>query len=326
VKSDPASSFILALDIGGTKTAAACIDLDGKILGRKEEPTCQDGPEAGIDQIVNILQNLINSGNKNLDRALGLGIGIPAVLENNSDRVIWAPNIKGWRNIDLKSALEGRLEIPVFIEYDGHTAVLGEYWRGAGQNYHSVALLIIGTGIGGGFIMDGKLLRGQDRLAGAAGWFALTTEPDMEDRLGQSVGQWESLCAGPGIVHRAMKALSTNQESSLEPLSKKGKLTARTVFDHARSGDNLALQIVHDTAGILGLGVANVISLINPEIVILGGSIGRQTDLLLPRIQEVVLRWAQPASARSVRIVPAGLGSDAGLFGAAYSVFERTRS
>jgi glucokinase len=320
----PAELTLLAVDIGGTKTAAAWMTVSGEILRRAEEPTNQSGPQAGLEQIERMLRSLLPDGQPAPEQVLGVGIGIPAVLELETDRVIWAPNIHGWRDVDLRFTLQRQLGLPVYVEYDGHTAVMGEFWQGAGQGYRSVALLIIGTGIGGGLILDGRLFRGRDRLAGAAGWFALTTQPDQDDRQGQSIGQWESLGAGPGIALRALQALPDHPESSLYACIQQGSLTAREVFEAARRGDALALQVVDETAGILGLGAANVVSLVNPEIVILGGSVGRQTDLLLPRIREVVLRWAQPASARSVQIVPAGLGGDAGLYGAAYAVLERS--
>jgi glucokinase len=313
--------YLLAVDLGGTKVAAALMDLDGKILLRKEEPTCQLGPQPGIDQIAGLLEDLENAGKVSRSQVRGVGIGIPAVLEEGSDHVIWAPNLNGWRDVALRPTLEKRLELPVMVEYDGHTAVLGEWWQGAGRGYRSLAMVIVGTGIGGGLILDGKLYRGRDRLAGAAGWFALTDNADRMDPYGQSIGHWESLAAGPGIARRAQALLKDYPDSSL---NQSKTLTARQVFEAARRGDLLALQIVEQTASLLGLGVANIISLVNPEIVILGGSIGLQDDLLLARLRQVVLHWAQPASARSVSIVASQLGADAGLYGAAYAVLARS--
>jgi glucokinase len=314
-------NHLLAVDLGGTKVAAALMDGDGEILLRKEEPTCQLGPQPGIDQIASLLEDLQSMGEATAAQVLGVGIGIPAVLEEGSDHVIWAPNLTGWRDVALRPALEKRLGLPVMIEYDGHAAILGEWWRGAGRGYRSLAMVIVGTGIGGGLILDGKLFRGQDRLAGAAGWFALTDDANRTDPYGQSIGHWESLAAGPGIARRAQALLKDFPDSSL---NQSEDLTARQVFEAARRDDPLAQQIVDQTASLLGLGVANIISLINPEIVILGGGISRQEELLLPRLRQVVLQWAQPASARSVSIVASQLGADAGLYGAAYAVLARS--
>jgi glucokinase len=321
MSAEASGEYLLAVDLGGTKVAAALMGVDGEILLRKEEPTCQMGPQPGIDQIAGLLEALQVTGKVDVSQVRGVGIGIPAVLEVGSDHVIWAPNLAGWRDVALRPALEKRLGLPVMVEYDGHTAVLGEWWQGAGRGYRSLAMVIVGTGIGGGLILDGRLFRGRDRLAGAAGWFALTNDADQMDPYGQSIGHWESLAAGPGIARRTQALLKDYPDSSLLLFE---DLTARQVFEAARRDDPLAQQIVDQTASLLGLGVANIISLVNPEIVILGGSIGRQEDLLLPRLRQVVLQWAQPASARSVSIVTSRLGADAGLYGAAYAVLARS--
>lgn len=310
--------ILLAVDLGGTKVAVALITAGGAILERSEEPTNQEGPGPLIAQMVRMLRSLEPRG----ERPLGVGVGIPAVLEPETDFVIWGPNLNGWRNVDLRGVLQQELGLPVYVEYDGHTAVLGEWWQGAGRGYRCVAMIIVGTGIGGGLILDGRLYRGRDRLAGAAGWFALTADASAGDPRGQSIGHWESMAAGPGIARRTLALLPSYPASSLNGYAA-DRLTARQVFEAARRGDALGAQVVRETAERIGLGVANVFSLVNPEIVILGGSVGRQPELL-PGVRDVVRRWAQPASAANVQIASSQTGSDAGLYGAAYSVLLRT--
>jgi glucokinase len=312
--------LILAVDLGGTKVATALISIQGKILSQNEEATCQKGPQAGINQIIRLLQQYLRSGT-DTRQIKGIGIGIPAVLNPKDDLVIWAPNLKDWHNIALRPALEEQLGIPAFVEYDGHTAVLGEWWQGAGRGYHSVAMVIIGTGIGGGLILDNKLYRGFNRVAGAAGWFALTSDVSNYSERSSSVGHWEALASGLAIAEQAKGLLPSHPSSSLYG---KEPLTTKDIFDQARSGDSFALECVEKTASIIGIGVANIVSLINPEIVILGGSVGRQGDLLEQRIREVVLLCAQPISARSVVLRSSELGVMAGLYGAAYAVLDRT--
>ncbi|HEY3310960.1 MAG TPA: ROK family protein [Anaerolineales bacterium] len=314
------TEHILAIDLGGTKVAAAVIDTRGEILFRCEEPTCQDGPQAGIEQIARLVRHCLEQTGLPREAIRGIGVGIPAVLDPQ-DLVIWAPNLKGWRNVDLKGGLEAQLNLPAFIEYDGHTAVLGEWWQGAGRGYQSIAMIIIGTGIGGGLIVDGRLFRGFNRLAGAAGWFAMTASAASHPPLSASLGHWESLAAGPAIASRARELLPDFPDSRLHELP---SFSAREVFENARSGDALAIQCVDETAGILGLGVANIVSLTNPEIIILGGSIGSQGDLLETKISEVVRQWAQPISAGSVMVRSSELGTLAGLYGAAYAVIDRS--
>jgi len=315
---------VLAVDLGGTKVAVALLSPQGMILQRAQEPTNQDGPIYLIAQIIRLLKGLLAESQLLINSIQGVGIGIPAVLASYTDFVIWGPNLKGWRSVDLRGPLERELGCPVYVEYDGHTAVLGEWWQGAGQGYRSIAMIIVGTGIGGGLILDGKLYRGHDRLAGAAGWFALTTDANADDDRGQSIGHWESLAAGPGIAQRAVHLLAEYPTSSLHAYAITA-ITAKVVFEAARKKDPLAFRVVQETARLIGLGVANVVSLVNPEIVVLGGSIGCQPELLHP-VQMVVTRWAQPASASSVKILLSQLGSDAGLYGAGYAVWVRSQS
>lgn len=163
------NKMVLAVDLGGTKVAVAAVSPQGEIQFRAQEPTNQEGPVPLIAQITRLLRDLISESGLPKDEIQGIGVGIPAVLEPDTDFVIWAPNLKGWRNIALRSALEQELGVPVCIEYDGHAAVLGEWWQGAGRGYHSIAMLIVGTGIGGGLILDGQLYRGSDRLARPGG-------------------------------------------------------------------------------------------------------------------------------------------------------------
>lgn len=313
----PSSGALLAVDIGGTKIATALVGADGAIMARRQEPTNQDGPQAALSQISRLLLQTAADGGVDPQKILAVGAGIPAVLDDK-DHVLWAPNLNGWRNVDLRAALRSAIGAPVAIEYDGHAAVLGEYWAGAGRGYRTVANIIVGTGIGGGLILDGRLLRGRDRLAGAAGWFAI--DAAAAERAAPGTGQWEALAAGPGIARRAELALADAPDSILAGAR---SLDARRVFDAARQGDPPALDVVQETARLIGLGVANVVSLVNPEIVILGGSIGCQGDLLLPVVRETVAAWAQPASATDLPIISSELGADAGLLGAAYAALLR---
>jgi glucokinase len=314
---------VLAVDLGGTKLAVAVVSPDGELLAQIQEPTCQDGPQPGIDQIVRLAQALLNSPSIATLAIESVGVGIPAVLERASDYVIWAPNLTGWRDVALRPALEAALGLPVCVEYDGHTAVLAEYWLGAGRGFHSVVNLIIGTGIGGGMILEDHLIRGVNRLSGAAGWFVLASDPNLQDDRVHSIGFWESMAAGPGLALQAKAELPLHPDSALARFG--NALTAVDIFAAAQYGDGFAIQLLERLAGWLGLGIANIVSLVNPEVVILGGGMGSQCARLLPSIQEVVQRWAQPISARAVQLRVSSLGAQAGLLGAAYAAWLRLR-
>ncbi len=317
---------VLAVDLGGTKVAAALVTSQGQIIAQVQQPTCQTGPEDGIGQMTGLLQMLMDRSGLKKQDLCGIGIGIPAVLEPDTDFVIWGPNLNGWRNVPLRARLEAAFDLPVCVEYDGHTAALGEWWMGAGRGRRSAAVIIIGTGVGGGLILDGRLVRGMNRLAGAVGWFALTdcvADQVEENQRDRSLGFWEARTAGPGIALRARQLLSEDPRSDSVLAGLPAGPTARDVFAAAQAGDALAVRVANETADLLGVGIANVISLVNPEVVILGGSVGSNAGFLTPRIAAVMRRYAQPISGRDVEILPSSLGGEAGLLGAAYGLILR---
>jgi glucokinase len=309
---------ILAVDIGGTKLAVALVSQAGEILSQIQEPTSQDGPQHNIAQIVRLMETLINTRGLEPHDILGIGIGIPAMLESGTDFIIWGPNLNGWRNVALRPAIEAHFGLPVCVEYDGHTAVLGEWWVGAGHGYHSLVDIIIGTGLGGGMILEDHLVRGVNRLAGAAGWFTFCIGAGQDNPIDRSLGYWEARTAGPGIARRAQELLASGQYpgSVLEKCSH--PITSVDVFVAAQHEDLLAKTVCNEIADLLGSGIANIISLVNPEIIILGGSVGANAGFLIPRILEVANTWAQPISVRNVQIITSALAGKAGLLGAAY--------
>lgn len=312
--------FILAVDIGGTKIASGLVGRDGTILSRRQEPTGKDGPRQNIVQIISQLDSLLQEAGITSADLMGIGIGIPAMLERDTDFIIWGPNLNGWRNVALRPDIENHFHVPVCIEYDGHTSVLGEWWVGAGRGHHSLVDIIIGTGLGGGMVLDDRLVRGNNRLAGAAGWFTFNVGVNHENTRERALGYWESRTAGPGIARRAAELLSTGQYSESILSKDPSAVTSKDVFLAARAGDALATTICNEFADLLGSGIANVVSLVNPEVVILGGGVGSNAGFLIPRMLEVVNTWAQPVSAQSVKILQSTLAGDAGLLGAAYGV------
>jgi glucokinase len=209
------------------------------------------------------------------------------------------------------------------MEYDGHTAVLGEWWMGAGRGHRYIVNVIIGTGVGGGMILDGHLVRGINRLAGAVGWFAFDPTNVPSDIHINSLGSWEACIAGPGIAERAKNLLEEQAKFGTKNSKLSKNPDAREVFTLAIQGDPLAQKIANEEAVLIGLGLANITSMVNPEIIILGGSVGANANFLIPQIKETIEKWAQPISGKSVEIVSSFLGIDAGLFGAAYGVLLR---
>lgn len=287
----------LAVDIGATKVAAGLVDMSGNVYDRVQEPLARQGGQAAVRQVVGIARRLAAA-----NTAAGVGVAVPGVVDSRRREVIWAPNIRGWRHVQLAGAIEDVLRIPTWLAYDGHAAVLGEHWIGAGQRVRNLVMLVVGTGIGGGMILDGRLYGGSDGLAGAAGW--LTSGACMAER-GQPT--LERVAAGPALARRS-GAVDGRAES---------------VFAAAASGDANTQQALDESADRLGLAVADVVSLLNPDVIVLGGGVcsGAAGARLLPRIRRAVRHHAQPVAARRVRIVRSRLGVNAGLVGAARAAF-----
>lgn len=293
---------LLAADIGGTKVALALVTPEGDIEVKRVYPTDPTNPQKTLDSILDFVRG---------QTIQGVGACLPAVLEHGTDHLVWLPNLAGWNGYPLREKLQAALGCDVVLEYDGHAAVLGEWWMGAARGYQHVASVIIGTGIGGGFVVDGKLWRGRDRLAGAVGWFPMMGPNGLD--------HWENLASGPAVVRRFRQLVASGQNSNLMIED----ITTRAIFTAARQGDKVALDVLNEVAAYIGYGVASIISLVNPQIVVLGGSVGQQGDLLLKIVQDTVQQWAQPISARDIPIVCSTLGEDANLLGMTYVAHAR---
>ncbi len=283
------STRVLAVDLGGTKTALARVDSEGAIRDRQKLPAAHT-LEASVDQIATAAKD-----------ATRVGIIVPGIYTPETGRA-WCPNLWGMDDVPLLDALRGRLAVPVAIDSDRAGYVLGEAWLGAARGLRHVVFVSISTGIGIGIVSDGRVMRGANGIAGAAGWFALS--PDWTDEYGRT-GCWEAESAGPAIARHF------------------GSADATHAVDAARTGDTTACAVLARAVKFSAMGIANLISLLNPEIVVLGGGVGQgASDLLLEPIRAEVLRWAQPIAAARCRIELTQLGEDAGLLGAARLALE----
>ncbi len=310
-----ARRLVIGIDLGGTKVAAGIADIGGDILHEIEEPTDTRSAESSVGQLLRIARELRDECQSQGELA-GIGIGVPGITESDTGLVVWAPNLPGWRDVPLGRRFREEFGVPALVENDVDVAVLGEWWKGAGRGARNVVLIAVGTGIGGGIMIDGKLYKGSGGVAGAIGWFVIG-----ENRLNgaeyKDVGCAESLAAGPGIARRAQEAARANPGTAMLQLARGSveDITSKTVFEAAGSGDQAALEIIEETARYLGIVAANVISLLNPEVVIIGGGVAEGGALLLRPLAEIARKHAQPVSADAVRIEPAALGNKAGLIG-----------
>jgi len=282
------SRTVLAIDIGGTKLATAVVDQDGQIRAQRKVPIARESLAATVEQIRCEAAELAPSPS-------AAGVIVPGIYRAR-DGTAWAPNLWGDRYVDLKSALSEALPMPTRIDSDRAGYVLGEQWLGAARGASDVVFLAVGTGIGAGILSGGRLIRGAQDIAGAAGWFAL--QPDYKPAY-RDCGCWEAEASGPALARRA------------------GMASAEQVIEAARQGNEPARAAFAETVRYLAMGIANLISVLNPQKVILGGGLMQAGDLFLEPIRAAVPQWAQPYSARHVSIELSALGESAGLLGAA---------
>lgn len=275
---------VLAVDFGGTKTALARVDAQGTISARVQLPA-ERTLDASVEQIVHAV-----------DDVAAVGVIVPGIYTPSTGRA-WCPNLWGMDEVPLLDRLQQRVRVPVAIDSDRAGYVLGESWLGAARGLRDVAFVSISTGIGVGILANGVVIRGAHGIAGAVGWFAL--DPDWKDGYG-AMGCWEAEAAGPAIARR----FAVRNAADVVQAARAGDAAARAALDHA--------------ARYSAMGIANLISVLNPEAIVLGGGVMQGAgDLLLDQIRAEVRRWAQPIAASRCRIELTELGEDAGLLGAA---------
>lgn len=309
-----ARRLVVGIDLGGTKVSGGIGDLNGEVFHTLEEPTDTTTAQSVVDQVVGLVRKLAS-----VDRAgevAAIGVGVPGITDSDTGVVIWAPNLPNWHDIPLGGTLRAEFRVPVLVENDVDVAVLGEWWKGAGQGARNVFLMAIGTGLGGGIIIDGKLYKGSTGVAGAVGWFVIGEDRLFKEEY-KAGGSAEVLAAGPGIARRGQaRARETSSIMTKLAGGRIEDITSRTVFQAASLGDPAAMQVVEDTARYLGIVAANVISILNPDVLILGGGVAEAGDIIIKPTVEVARAHAQPFSAKHVRIERALLGNRAGLIGA----------
>ena len=301
-----AKSHVVAIDLGGTKIAAALVNRNGGISRRMVADVDTASPSATVNQIVGLTRDLVGK-NKINGHIKGIGIAVPGLIRR--DGTVWAPNLPGWRKMPLARRLRKVLRVPIVVESDRNAVVLGETWRGAAKGKSDAIVLMLGTGIGAGILSGGRLIRGAHELSGCAGWMVIADTFGYE---AQSVGQLESLAAGPAIARLAVKEMP----APLEKAASK-PLTAYQLAKAARCGDPVAIRVYSEAGRVLGYAVANLVSLFDPEVVVIGGGLAQASDLFLDVLRKSMKERAQPISAKCVRVVTSNLGSDANLLGVA---------
>jgi glucokinase len=321
--------YILGVDLGGTNIVTGAVAEDGsRVVGVRSAPTHpEEGADAVVGRIAALCRESIAEAEKdaNVDarKVAGIGIGSPGPLDRERGLVLITPNL-GWKNFPLRQRVSDAMGLPATLDNDANCAVYGEWWIGAGRGSRHLVGLTIGTGIGGGIVIDGKIYHGASDAAGEIGHTTIDST-GRRCKCG-NYGCIEAYASGPAIAARAVEGIEAGAESSL-PSYTGGDLsliTAQTVYEAAHHGDDFADEVVRDTAKFLGAGIANLINIFNPDTVVVLGGVTLAGDRLFTPLRAEVKRRAFKVAVDRCRILPGELPGTAGVVGAAATFAAQT--
>lgn len=313
------SEWIIGVDLGGTRLRAARLSADLDVLARDETPTLADeGFDATIGRVKAIIRRMLPDAGSG-DTVAGIGVSIPGPTNPFTGVVELGTNLKGWQNVPLVQILRDEFNLPVYIGNDANVAAMAETAKGAAVNYRHVIFITVSTGIGGGVIVDGRLLLGKSGLGAEVGHMVILVD-------GEHISTLEKEAAGPALVRQARARLEAGEPSIIRERvgGDLAQITGRIVGDAARDGDPLALSIVQRAGRIVGYGITSLLHLFNPEIVILGGGVSTLGELLFAPMREAIAATViDPEYNRELVIAPARLGDNVSLVGAGALVLTK---
>ncbi len=311
-------SYMVGVDMGATKVLIALVDSEGRILVREKRRTKPDkGPDLFIDRIVDGILSAIDGSGISMKRIEAIGVGAPGPLDPDRGVILSAPNLK-WTDVPLKDLMEKRLKKPVFVDNDVNMGTLGEYVAGAGQGVSDLVGIFVGTGIGGGLILNGKLYRGFNKNAGEIGHMVILEDGPLCGCGNR--GCLEALASRTSIVRDIRSAIESGESSVIPDLvdGDLSEIRSGVLARALREKDPVAVRVLEGAARHLGVAVANIVNLLSPEVVVLGGGVMEAMGShLLPIVQDTAKTHAFPQAMKDVRIITAELEDDAAVLGAA---------
>ena len=315
--------YIVGVDVGGTNIVVGTVAQDGsELVGVVSEPTrAEEGADAVVERIITLSRaSMAQAKGKEI---AGVGIGSPGPLDTTTGVVLLTPNL-GWVNMPLRDRVAAGLGLPAMLDNDANCAIFGEWWRGAARGADYVVGLTVGTGIGGGIVLHGDVYHGASDIAGEIGH--MTIDSTGRRCTCGNYGCLEAYASGPAIAARAVEGVEAGAETAL-PDYVGGNLkliTAQVVYEAAHDGDAYALEVVRDTAKFLGAGVASIINIFNPQVVVICGGVTLAGDKLFVPLRSEVNRRAFKPAVEVCRILPGELSGTAGVWGAAAVFIKRT--
>lgn len=310
------SKYCFGIDVGGTTVKMGLFDTEGNVLDKWEIPTRKEenGKYVLPDVAASVLDKISEKSIEKADVA-GVGIGIPGPVDGTG-LVRKCANL-GWGVVDAKAELGGLLGLPVKVGNDANVAALGEMWKGGGVGYNSIVMVTLGTGVGGGIIVDGKVVNGSTGAGGEIGHIHI--QDGEEDACGcGNKGCLEQYASATGIVRLANRKL---KDSEKESVLRNGDVSAKAVFDAVKAGDGLAVEIAEEFGDYLGKGLAIIASVVNPQAFVIGGGVSKAGTVVLDYIKKYYIPYAF-SGCREAEFTLATLGNDAGIYGSAKMILE----
>lgn len=308
--------YRIGVDVGGTNVKIALVDFDGKIIYSNTVPTrAEMGYEAGVNNIKQAIKELMQETSATAKTIEAIGFGLPGQIDYKEGLVKNLPNIPGWVNIPLAKIMEEEFSIPTRLDNDVRCAALGELNFGAGKGCENLICITVGTGIGSGIVLNGKLVRGAANAAGEIGHIKMQMTGGPLCGCGD-YGCFEAYASGPAIVTMAKEYISGGKSAKYKEMAPDGIITPYLVAQAALQGDAVSIQIFKQMGKIIGTGLASVVNLLNPQKIIIGGGVADAGDILLEPIRQTILDRAMPIQGQSVEVVPAQLANSAGVIGA----------
>ena len=317
------AEWIAGIDIGGTKIAAGLVDSSGKLCCRSSIPTqAEQGFETSLGQVFAAIEQILNQCPSG-DRVLGVGLGAPGPVQIATGRVINPPNLSGWHDVPLKKLVEDRFSLPARLDNDANAAGLAEVLWGAGRGFRHVFYVTVSTGIGTGIILDRKIYHGKHGYAGEGGHVTIAHDSPEVCHCGNR-GCIEVLASGLAMARRLReKILTRSPRREWTPILRKetggdpDRITAELIGKAAIQGDELALEVVRETGELLGIWLGSMISLFDPEAIVMGGGVAQIGEPLFRVIRSVIPERTINRAAASCPLLPAQLVKDVGIYGAA---------
>jgi glucokinase len=312
--------LVFAVDLGGTHLRAATVDAHGHIHFRlKQNTPSTDDPQEIVSALI-AAARVCDEQSKAEGKSIGsISVVVPGTVNGAAGKVVTIPNVPSLDSFELTPALAKALGRPVILENDANAAAVGEMWQGAARGQHTIVCVTLGTGVGGGIILDGKLWNGGNDSAGEIGHTCVEPFGSVACGCG-SRGCLEVYASATAIVRMAREGRPRHPSSTLNATD---DLKAESVFIAGKAGDALALEVFHRMGDYLGIGLANLINILNPQMIVIGGGVANGWELFEHHMRHQVDDHAFPVPAAEVKIVPAECGDDAGLLGAARLAFSQ---